>query len=484
MAETIIKIDNETLIIKTSEEEVLVEVSDSDSTNISVFDSGPKGDAGAPGLDWRGEWDNLTSYLENDGVSYLGESWICIVGNTSQTPSLSPPGSTYWDLLAKQGPQGPQGIQGPAGADGAQGPQGIQGPAGADGAQGPQGIQGPAGAAGVDGNLIIQGVSNPPTTEGNNGDYYLNKDLRLFWGPKTGGAWGDSIQLAPVSNIAVLKASDNSTNINPPSPSEYLLEWDEEVYKDSNINHSTTVNPGRIGLEAGLEGQTRVKAFVFYDSSAQRVSLIAKLKKNGSIISEAVVYGGYDRNNTTTISTLYFEWIEFLNDVDYLELILQEGEGGNNNATLTNLLGLKTYLIFEQISLLPVSSGGSGGQTWGAWNNAINIATEFSSIVQSRVSSDGKIECKGVLTFLGPSSPISQPWLRLSNPPSKDLSFIIPIGPTLNNFDRLIQLVIKTNGDCFFSSATFGTPQGVYFPGSLFVGVGSTLNFDSVSFFQ
>jgi hypothetical protein len=55
-----------------------------------------------------------------------------------------------------------------------------------DGAEGPQG---------PDGNTILNGV-NDPTTEGNDGDFYINTSTTTLFGPRTAGVWGAGIALA------------------------------------------------------------------------------------------------------------------------------------------------------------------------------------------------------------------------------------------------------------------------------------------------
>ena len=90
---------------------------------------GVKGDTGATGADgedgvgqiWRSDWVITTAYVPNDGVEYLGSSYICLVGNTGSQPDIS----NNWDLYASKGIQGDQGIQGIQGDQGIQGIQGI-----------------------------------------------------------------------------------------------------------------------------------------------------------------------------------------------------------------------------------------------------------------------------------------------------------------------------------------------------------------------
>ena len=53
-------------------------------------------------INWRGAWSSLTAYVANDAVSQGGSSYICILGNTNNTP----PNGTYWNVLASAGSAG------------------------------------------------------------------------------------------------------------------------------------------------------------------------------------------------------------------------------------------------------------------------------------------------------------------------------------------------------------------------------------------
>lgn len=82
-------------------------------------DVGPTGPMGPAGLFWRGTWNPLTAYLNNDAVTYLGSSYRRQIGGTTSTPPSSD--TTNWELVASKGdtgPIGPDGPQGPAGASG------------------------------------------------------------------------------------------------------------------------------------------------------------------------------------------------------------------------------------------------------------------------------------------------------------------------------------------------------------------------------
>jgi len=137
-----------------------------------VGDTGPQGPVGTP-----------APALE---IEYSADeaSWSTTYTAGDYYARFSVDGGSTWGAgLMFRGPQGPQGIQGP---EGAQGPQGIQGP---EGPQGPQGIQGPAGADGIDGidgtdgRTILSGTVNP-TTEGVDGDFYINTATSTLFGPK------------------------------------------------------------------------------------------------------------------------------------------------------------------------------------------------------------------------------------------------------------------------------------------------------------
>ncbi|MDH5287987.1 MAG: hypothetical protein OEX23_15300, partial [Betaproteobacteria bacterium] len=118
-------------------------------------------------------------------MRWNGTDWVCMADPPGVPGPQGPVGPA--------GPQGPQGAQGPVGPAGPQGAQGAQGP---QGSQGPQGLQGPAGpagpagptgaqgAAGADGSTLLNGTV-PPTTQGADGDFYIDTTAGMIYGPKT-----------------------------------------------------------------------------------------------------------------------------------------------------------------------------------------------------------------------------------------------------------------------------------------------------------
>jgi hypothetical protein len=59
---------------------------------------------GDPGFDWKGAWSNVTNYVENDGVSYLGSSYVCVVASSLNRNPVAYPSD--WNLVAQAGVNG------------------------------------------------------------------------------------------------------------------------------------------------------------------------------------------------------------------------------------------------------------------------------------------------------------------------------------------------------------------------------------------
>ena len=127
-------------------------------------------------------------------------------GTNYSIPGIAALNSVPYALFSANGTPGPQGERGangatgPTGASGATGPQGpigLTGPiglagsngaVGATGPQGPTGLTGPAGTNGLDGKTVLNGTSNP-TSEGADGDFYINTTSNMIFGPKASGVW-------------------------------------------------------------------------------------------------------------------------------------------------------------------------------------------------------------------------------------------------------------------------------------------------------
>jgi len=123
------------------------------------------------------------------------------IGLTGPAGPQGPAGSTGpTGAIGTAGPQGPAGNDGAVGPTGPRGPIGSTGPAGPQGATGPQGpigLTGPAGSngtSGLDGKTVLNGNSNP-TSQGVDGDFYINTSTSMLFGPKANGSWPTGISL-------------------------------------------------------------------------------------------------------------------------------------------------------------------------------------------------------------------------------------------------------------------------------------------------
>lgn len=92
-------------------------------------------------------------------------------------------------------------------------PMGPQGPIGPPGPPGPQGSAGTNGTNGTNGNTILSGLI-APTTEGVDGDYYIDTTTDTIYGPKTLGVWGSGTSLIGPTGPAGPTGSTGSNGTN------------------------------------------------------------------------------------------------------------------------------------------------------------------------------------------------------------------------------------------------------------------------------
>jgi collagen triple helix repeat protein len=104
------------------------------------------------------------------------------------------------------GADGADGVTGADGADGVTGADGADGADGTDGVDGVDGADGVAGVAGVDGNTILSGTETPGEATGLDGDFYLDTDDILLYGPKVNDAWGAGLELKGADGNANVKS--------------------------------------------------------------------------------------------------------------------------------------------------------------------------------------------------------------------------------------------------------------------------------------
>lgn len=142
---------------------------------------GPKGDPGEKGL--KGDTGAKGDPGDKGERGEQGEPGE----NTNPKGPQGDPGDK-----GPQGTQGEKGATGAPGAPGAAGQKGTQGNPGEKGPQGDFGEQGNKGANGAKGHLFIGGNGAPSTSDGQEGDWFLDKSNKRLYGPKTNAGWGST----------------------------------------------------------------------------------------------------------------------------------------------------------------------------------------------------------------------------------------------------------------------------------------------------
>ena len=156
--------------------------------------AGPAGPIGPQGPMGNAGTSMLSGAADPTTEGNNGDFYINITTSTLFGPKTAGSWPAGISLVGAQGLQGPAGTTGPQGVAGPQGPQGIQGVTGITGPQGPQGVPGPQGPTGNAGTSILSG-SGDPTSEGNDGDFYINTSTSILFGPKSAGTWPAGVSL-------------------------------------------------------------------------------------------------------------------------------------------------------------------------------------------------------------------------------------------------------------------------------------------------
>jgi hypothetical protein len=230
-------------------------------------DQGIQGPDGINGTNGKSVLDGVVDPT-NEGVN--GDFYINTTSNTLFGPKIAGEWGTGISLV------GPQGIQGVAGADGIDGKtvlngtvdptvEGVDGDfyinttantlfgpktagawgtgtslVGPQGIQGEQGIQGVAGSDGADGKTVLNGTVDP-TTEGVDGDFYINTTANTIFGPKTAGAWGTGTSLVGPQGTAGTAGADG-TVVSFVTVTLLSGNWDGNKEQAVTVTGATAVN--------------------------------------------------------------------------------------------------------------------------------------------------------------------------------------------------------------------------------------------------
>ena len=234
-------------------------------------------------------------------------------------------------------------------ARGTQGPQGSQGNPGQQGAQGNPGRDGQPGA---DGSKILAGNGTPQASDGNIGDYFIDKTAKIFYGPKTASGWpttGISLTGAPMATEDYELSSDGKT----------LLKWlnPKTSYIDMNLEpklrNVTTIASGafvtvpelrdRLSTVIIGDGVTEIQASAFSGCGALRR---VELPEGLTAIA--------DFTFTNCISLQYIDIPEtvtsigmqaFSNCAKLKKITIPKGVGHFKSRTFLNCSALKTLVL-------------------------------------------------------------------------------------------------------------------------------------------
>ena len=168
-------------------------------------------------------------------------------GKDGVTPTITINNEGYWVINGQtsttkaKGEDGKEGKKGDKGTDGAKGQDGkdgktphigdngnwwigdkdtnikAQGPKGDSGATGAQGEKGERGLPGKDGS-VIYADKGKPTTQGKDGDYYIDTEAKIFYGPKANNTW-------PTTGISLTNESINNSDYELSGDGKTLIKW-------------------------------------------------------------------------------------------------------------------------------------------------------------------------------------------------------------------------------------------------------------------
>lgn len=232
---------------------------------------GPKGDPGEKGL--KGDTGPKGDSGDKGERGEQGEPG----DNTNPKGPQGDPGDK-----GPQGTQGEKGATGAPGAPGAPGQKGTQGNPGEKGLQGDFGEQGNKGANGAKGHLFIGGNGAPSTSDGQEGDWFLDKSNKRLYGPKTNAGWGSTYidlsnpteenagdpnaSLAIESNSMTIKVNETKTLAITSGSGRYRIVADNE-------NITAGVSRNTLTIVGKKEGRTKLRVADYLSGDKQDITI-------------------------------------------------------------------------------------------------------------------------------------------------------------------------------------------------------------------
>lgn len=164
-----------------------------------------EGPAGKDGINGKDGVNGINGIDGKDGT-------IIYSGQGVPTTSLGKVGDYFMDLTNSKlyGPKTQSGWGNGFSMKGENGKDGKDGINGKDGTNGKDGVNG---KDGKDGTTILSGLGLPNITLGKAGDYYLDKNSYLLYGPKTENSWGAGLLLRGKDGINGVDGKDGNANV-------------------------------------------------------------------------------------------------------------------------------------------------------------------------------------------------------------------------------------------------------------------------------
>ena len=164
---------------------------------------------------------------------------------------------------------------------------------------GTQGSQGVQGTPGVDGQTVLYGMVNP-TTEGDNGDFYINTATYFIFGPKTGGVWPAGTSLVGPSGSAA--DHETLTNLQGGSVSFHYHSNQPINDTDNVIFKTVCVGP----MTPALNAQVEINENAYIGTGTiSTVGLSATITTTGNAFALANIDSGSSitaNGNTVTVN--------------------------------------------------------------------------------------------------------------------------------------------------------------------------------------
>ena len=389
------------------------------NTDLGVKAQGAQGQKGQDGRDGQNGQNGATPRIGDNGNWWVGNTDLGLKAQGAQgqkgqdgaTPRIGDNGN-WWvgntDLGVKaQGAQGQKGQDGRNGQDGRDGQngrdgaipsigdngnwwignqdtgkpaRGAQGQKGQDGAipsigdngnwwvgdqdtgkpargeQGERGVAGQNGQNGADGSKILAEDRAPQASDGVVGDYFIDKDAKIFYGPKTTSGWpstGISLTGAPRATVDYQLSEDGKTLVKWLNPKTSYI----DMNLDPKLRDVTTIADGAFsvpGLRDRLstiiigDDVTEIQASAFHGCGAlRRVELPEGLTAIAPNTFEACMSLQYINIPETVTSIGSYA---FANCTKLKKITIPKGVGRFEARTFVGCTALKTLVLENPIA--------------------------------------------------------------------------------------------------------------------------------------